>query len=197
MGQRIGQVHSHPAKPVLGCRLDHLLAQGGQRHGNLDRGARLESRTERHLLVHHGEHPPGDGIHHYDRSVVLSQRIHCRAADVEVFAVDVVAVGRIGISRAGPRATGNDRTARPPRAAVPRWPPSAPGTVVTRTGVREATEHRLRPVSLPAAGRFASAVLCAAFTRRCLRLGGTVPRKASCSKEMDGQNESDNAGCSG
>ena len=59
---------------------------------------------------------PVAGIDHDHDAVVLAERVHRGAADVQIFAIDVVAVRGIGISRARPGTAGDHYGRRAARA---------------------------------------------------------------------------------
>ena len=86
------------------------------------------------LLVDHAQNAPGIRIHRHHRAVVRPQGFHRRAANIQVLAIHVVAIGGIGESRLGPGAAGDNRRRPPPR----------------RDGVRAAAG---REVALATAGR--------------------------------------------
>src|SRR5262245_53355340 len=105
MRQGISQIDLQLIDAVVITRFDRLLGQPRQSYRHLYRGARLETARKRHPLVDHCQDTTGLGIHRDHRSVVWTESLHCRAANLKVLAVNEIASCRIGISRFCPGTT--------------------------------------------------------------------------------------------
>jgi hypothetical protein len=109
---RVGEIHTHPAQPKVGLRIDDLFAQCSQRYRNLDRGARLKASAQGQSLIDGRKDPAGRRIHHHHRTVIRPEGFDRGSANLQVFAIDVVALGGIRKRRFGPGAPANDAQPR-------------------------------------------------------------------------------------
>ena len=147
--------------------------------------------VDRGLLVHHRQNAAVTRIHYHDGTVVLAERVDRRPPDVQILAIDIVAVRRICISRARPRAAGDDRTRHNHRVRSQYRPLHA----------RRHPAHRSagRSTQRPNTRSFHACRWCVGLVRRCV---GSVsrhrppmsPRRNGCananrSKQMDCKSE--------
>src|ERR1051326_1404040 len=92
--QRFSKRHVRAAaKRDLFLPGNNFFTQTGQRHGDLDCGARLRAFTERQLLVDHGKNASAGGINGDNGAVHVAQRINGGLAHNGIFTFNNVAVG--------------------------------------------------------------------------------------------------------
>ena len=99
-----------PAQVDHGVAFHHMFVECRQAGDQLDGGAGREAGLQPQLLIHHGQNAPGVRIGHHHAAPRGSQAATAARRTVEIFAVDVIALG--GIYRRRPP-DGRESWARP------------------------------------------------------------------------------------
>src|ERR1700739_3233973 len=92
--QSLGQAHVCASTQRDGFFTgNYFFTQAGQRHRDLDGGARLRALTQRQLLVDHGKNASAGGINGNDGAIHVAKRIDSGLAHDGIFALNDVAIG--------------------------------------------------------------------------------------------------------